>query len=276
MDVGEIAVAVAAVAAVVTATAGAVSLGANAASHATDAISSAIIAVRRLAVSISSLIDALRSAPLPYNSTVDHALSRVQTGQGGQTSDDEGAGIHRSCGISEQAVVKHGKVVKESPARQTSESADSAAEKLDLVAVWPTDEQINKALVRVQYQEDCLHFAVSGQSCSGKSSLINALRGMKNRDPNAAKVGHTENTASVARYSGGEWFPRVAWYDVPGAGTRKIPASQYFNQQGLFLFDFIILVYDGVRTQVHTPYVLRVELTDIPLSELHGNRWQYP
>jgi len=135
MDVGEIAVAVAAVAAVVTATAGAVSLGANAASHATDAISSAIIAVRRLAVSISSLMDALRSAPLPYNSTVDHALSRVQTGR--QTSDDEGAGIHRSCRISEQAVVKHGKVVKgeESLARQTSESADSAAEKLDLVAV---------------------------------------------------------------------------------------------------------------------------------------------
>jgi len=146
MDVGEIAVAVAAVAAVVTATAGAVSLGANAASHATDAISSAIVAVRRLAASISSLMDALRSAPLPYNSTVDHALSRVQTGQGRQTSDDEGAGIHRSCGISEQAVVKHGKVVKgeESLARQTSESADSAAEKLDLVAVWPTDEQITK------------------------------------------------------------------------------------------------------------------------------------
>jgi hypothetical protein len=145
--------------------------------------------MHRLAASISSFMGALRSAPLPYNSTVDHALSRVQTGQGRQTSDDDGAGIHRSCGISEQAVVKHGKVVKgeESPARQTSESADSAAEKLDLVAVWPTDEQINRALVRVQYQEDCLHFAVSGQSCSGKSSLINALRSIKNKDPNAAK-----------------------------------------------------------------------------------------
>ncbi|KAF8531794.1 immunity-related GTPases-like protein, partial [Trichophaea hybrida] len=95
-----------------------------------------------------------------------------------------------------------------------------------------------------------LHFAVSGQSCSGKSSLINALRGIKNRGPNAAKVGHTETTTSVARYPGGERFPRVAWYDIPGAGTREIPASQYFNQQGLFLFDFIILVYDGSFTEI--------------------------
>jgi hypothetical protein len=39
---------------------------------------------------------------------------------------------------------------------------------------------------------------------------------------------------------------RFIWFDVPGAGTLNVPSWQYFNEQGLFVFDIVILVYDTV------------------------------
>jgi len=121
--------------------------------------------------------------------------------------------------------------------------------------VLPTMEEFEAAKVRVQYNENLLHFAVSGPSGSGKSSLINAFRGLRKKDRGAAQVGVVETTTAVARYPDPRTeppYPRFVWYDVPGAGTAKIPAWQYFNQQGLFIFDFIILVYDAVS--VDTTY----------------------
>ena len=41
-------------------------------------------------------------------------------------------------------------------------------------------------------------------------------------------------------------YKRLVWYDCPNAGTLEIPGWQYFNQQGLFKFDTIVLVYDSV------------------------------
>ena len=46
--------------------------------------------------------------------------------------------------------------------------------------VWPTAEELVASKARADYREDRLHFAVCSASGSGKSSLINALRGLKN------------------------------------------------------------------------------------------------
>jgi hypothetical protein len=115
--------------------------------------------------------------------------------------------------------------------------------------VWPTKEEVAAAKAKVQYDPERLHFAVCGPSGSGKSSLINSFRGLKRGDPGAADVGIVETTLEVTRYADPRTelpYPRFIWCDVPGAGTFKIPAWQYFNQQGLFIFDFIVLVYDIV------------------------------
>lgn len=103
------------------------------------------------------------------------------------------------------------------------------------------------AKTRIQYDPEKLHFAICGSSGSGKSSLINALRGLTNFDPGAAPTGVTETTMSITRYPDPhEELPhsRFIWFDVPGAGTLNVPGWQYFNQLGLFIFDIIILVYD--------------------------------
>ena len=120
--------------------------------------------------------------------------------------------------------------------------------------VWPTAEELAAAKARAGYREDRLHFAVCGPSGSGKSSLINALRGLRNNQEGSAKTGVVECTEALQRYPDLRKkmpYPRFVWYDIPGAGTSKIPGWQYFNRQGLFIFDFIILVYDMVPPHSH-------------------------
>ncbi|KAF8813332.1 hypothetical protein BYT27DRAFT_7180809 [Phlegmacium glaucopus] len=62
-------------------------------------------------------------------------------------------------------------------------------------------------------------------------------------------------------------FPHsyFVWFDVPGAGTLDIPGWQYFNGQGLFIFDVIILVYDARFTQIDVAIIQNCERYQIPL-----------
>ena len=120
--------------------------------------------------------------------------------------------------------------------------------------VWPTTEEIAAAKAMAGYCEDRLHSAVCGPSGSGMSSLINALRGLRNNQEGSAETGVVECTAALQKYPDPRQkmpYPRFVWYDIPGAGTSKIPGWQYFNRQGLFIFDFIILVYDMVPPHSH-------------------------
>ena len=123
--------------------------------------------------------------------------------------------------------------------------------------VWPTEEEFLLAKKRVQYDPEKLHFAVCGSSGSGKSSLINAFRGLKNNSRQAAPTGVDETTKAITRYPEPRKelpYNRLVWCDCPGAGTLEIPGWQYFNQQGLFIFDIIVLVYASVIISIQVTY----------------------
>ncbi|RPB26607.1 hypothetical protein L211DRAFT_804733 [Terfezia boudieri ATCC MYA-4762] len=117
--------------------------------------------------------------------------------------------------------------------------------------VWPTSEERKQAEERLlQPKEGFFHCAIAGLAGSGKSSLINAFRGLRNgsRSPLVAPTGVTETTMQITAYRDPATEPprnRFVWYDVPGAGTTKIKGWQYFNSQGLFVFDLIIVVVDN-------------------------------
>lgn len=118
---------------------------------------------------------------------------------------------------------------------------------------WPTENELESAKERFQYQDGYFHLAITGMAGSGKSSLINAFRGMRNDDLYAAKTGVVETTSKVGRYPDPTTQPPMSWtvwYDFPGAGTLKVPDWQYFNDQGLFIFDLIILVVDIRFTKI--------------------------
>ncbi|PCH37658.1 nucleoside triphosphate hydrolase protein, partial [Wolfiporia cocos MD-104 SS10] len=115
--------------------------------------------------------------------------------------------------------------------------------------VIPTPEEYAETKRRLQYKEGLFHFAVAGVSGSGKSSLINALRGLRNKDRSAAPTGVTETTSVITRYPDPDPANPFVWYDVPGAGTLKIPDWIYFNAQGLYIFDCIIVLFDNRFTE---------------------------
>jgi len=117
--------------------------------------------------------------------------------------------------------------------------------------VWPTPEERKRAEEQLlQPKEQLFHCAIAGLAGSGKSSLINAFRGVrKSSDPKiAAPTGVTETTMVITAYRDPATEPlisRFVWYDIPGAGTNKTKGWQYFNSQGLFVFDLIIVVIDN-------------------------------
>lgn len=123
----------------------------------------------------------------------------------------------------------------------------------------PTEEDIRRVKAKLQYSDDHFHFAVCGQAGSGKSFLINALRGMKNNTPISAKTGAVEAAQSIGIYPDMHKRPPrawIVWYDIPSAGTPNISDWQYFNDQGLFIFDLIILIV-GDRISITDIWIIK-------------------
>lgn len=132
--------------------------------------------------------------------------------------------------------------------------------------IVPTREEYEATKKRLGYQEGLFHFAVAGVSGSGKSSLINAFRCLNNnsKDPRVAATGVVETTNEVTRYPDLNPANPFVWYDVPGAGTLKIPDWQYFNQQGMYIFDCVVVLMDNRFTETDIAILKNCALFQIP------------
>lgn len=128
----------------------------------------------------------------------------------------------------------------------------------------PTPMEMAETKARMEYKDGLFHFAIAGVSGSGKSSLINAFRGLRNNQPGAAPAGIVETTTKIDRYPDPNPKLPFVWYDIPGAGTLNQSGWQYFNSQGLFIFDCIIVLFDN-----------RLTLTDISILT-NCRRFQIP
>ena len=84
------------------------------------------------------------------------------------------------------------------------------------------------------------NFGVVGAVNSGKSSLINAFMGFP-AGQGPAKTDHLECTMIASEYTLPQ-FPHIKLWDLPGAGTRKVPARNYFKMFQLRRFDALIVV----------------------------------
>lgn len=115
--------------------------------------------------------------------------------------------------------------------------------------IYPTGDEYQAVREKLKYDESNVHFAITGVSGGGKSSLINAFRGLRGKHQDAAMVGTCETTKTIGRYIDPA-RPWAVWYDVPGAGTSSIPSWQYFNDQGLYIFDVIIIAIDIRFTEI--------------------------
>ena len=134
--------------------------------------------------------------------------------------------------------------------------------------VWPTEKEFSDAKEKFKYDPGNLHFAVTGIAGTGKSSLVNSFRGLHAYDDGAAETGANETTIEAGRYPHPDKespLARIVWYDIPGAGTQSTPGgSEYFNSQGLFIFDFIIVVPGDRFTEQDLDILANCEMYNIP------------
>lgn len=88
-----------------------------------------------------------------------------------------------------------------------------------------------------------LNIAITGESGSGKSSFVNAFRGVDHRDKRAAPTGCVETTTEVKEYIHPN-YSNVALWDLPGIGTTNFPAAKYLEHVKFQKYDFFIIISD--------------------------------
>ncbi|KAI4885313.1 hypothetical protein NFI96_012275 [Prochilodus magdalenae] len=96
-----------------------------------------------------------------------------------------------------------------------------------------------------------LNIAVTGESGSGKSSFINAFRGMGDEDEGSAATGVVETTKFPTAYAYPK-YPNVKLWDLPGIGTPNFKADEYLKQVEFERYDFFIIIASDRFRECHT------------------------
>ncbi|KAJ8332764.1 hypothetical protein SKAU_G00416600 [Synaphobranchus kaupii] len=122
--------------------------------------------------------------------------------------------------------------IDEDEAREIRE----ALENQSLASAVTKIEDYCKQLDRVE-----LNIAVTGESGSGKSTFVNAFRGLGDEDEGAAKTGVVETTIELAVYPHPK-YPRVKVWDLPGIGTPNFKADEYLQKVEFQRYDFFIII----------------------------------
>ncbi|XP_039621260.1 interferon-inducible GTPase 5-like isoform X1 [Polypterus senegalus] len=98
---------------------------------------------------------------------------------------------------------------------------------------------IKEKLVDLEHQT--LHIAITGESSTGKSALINAMRGLRSGEPGAAEEGSLEQIQVPMAYQH-PTLPFVCFWELPSIGTSNLPTNKYSEIVNLNNYDFFIIV----------------------------------
>ncbi|OPB45545.1 hypothetical protein A0O28_0077550 [Trichoderma guizhouense] len=143
-----------------------------------------------------------------------------------------------------------------------------------------SDEDIEEAKRDINYdtRPDIANIAVAGNVNAGKSSLLNAIRNLKEGDTDWAPTGSSEVTRQRHRYP--DPAHKCVWYDLPGAGTQSVTAYGYYYSQKLFAYDKVILVHETTLTESDIRLLQVCEYFKQPCivvrtkSDMHINNYQ--
>jgi len=93
-----------------------------------------------------------------------------------------------------------------------------------------------------------LNIGIIGNSGTGKSSFINAIRGLKADDVRAAAVGVNETTTTPTPYAHPN-NPLLKFWDLPGIGTPTFPQKTYLQKIGFKKYDFFLIISNNRFTE---------------------------
>ncbi|XP_077192982.1 interferon-gamma-inducible GTPase 10-like, partial [Paroedura picta] len=83
--------------------------------------------------------------------------------------------------------------------------------------------------------------AITGVSGAGKSSLVNALRGLSDFAEGTAQADVIERTTPPKAYLY-PTFPHVTLWDLPGIGTSSFKGEEYLEKVNYHQYDFFLIV----------------------------------
>ena len=92
--------------------------------------------------------------------------------------------------------------------------------------------QVNKqpdSVYESDQSDQSINIGITGQSHRGKSSFINAVRGVKPGDLGAAAVKNRECTMELTPYEFVHNANIILW-DLPGVGTNTFPKETYLEE----------------------------------------------
>mmetsp|Transcript_3537 Transcript_3537/g.8521 ORF Transcript_3537/g.8521 Transcript_3537/m.8521 type:complete len:348 (-) Transcript_3537:24-1067(-) len=122
---------------------------------------------------------------------------------------------------------------------------------------------------------------VTGASGAGKSSVVNALRSLRDSDKGAARTGITETTLTPEMYewrlgysSGGTSSSErgslvtqeaeAIICDLPGIGTPRFPQASYLKSMGIRYFDLVLLITASRLTESELRLVAELKAYGVP------------
>ncbi|KAK2903025.1 hypothetical protein QQF64_010089 [Cirrhinus molitorella] len=92
-----------------------------------------------------------------------------------------------------------------------------------------------------------IDIAVTGESGSGKSSLLNEILGLNPDDRRAADTGAVETTMEATMYLHPN-LPHIRLWDLPGMGTPSFASKSYVKTMNFDIYDmFIVVISERVR-----------------------------
>ncbi|XDV40287.1 hypothetical protein PO909_009404 [Leuciscus waleckii] len=126
--------------------------------------------------------------------------------------------------------------------KEEEEDLDSIGSEIKELIGSPPAENTNKLKSKLKELENVtLNIAVTGMTGAGKSSFVNALRGLANDDGRAAPTGTTETTMKPNMYPH-PFMPNVKIWDLPGIGSPKFRAKKYLKDVKFNTYDFFLIV----------------------------------
>lgn len=153
----------------------------------------------------------------------------------GQSSSTPDAKDH-SMASSFNAFFKTFKMESKIISEETINSIQSFVQEGD---IQKTISTITAALADIEKAP--LSIAVTGETGAGKSTFINALRGIGHEDMESARNGVVEITMDRQPYTHSK-FPNVTIWDLPGVGTTTFKPEKYLKDMKFQEYDFFVIV----------------------------------
>ncbi|XP_067282202.1 interferon-inducible GTPase 5-like [Pseudorasbora parva] len=96
-----------------------------------------------------------------------------------------------------------------------------------------------------------LNIGVTGESGSGKSTFVNAFRGLGEEEEGSAETGPVETTMEPEVYLHPK-YKNVKVWDLPGIGTPNFKADEYLKLVQFERYDFFIIIASDRFRECHT------------------------